>query len=284
MRVEAFGVIADDEEMTAVFGAKELCLGPQSVRVLAHLMNNRDVCVTADELLAALWDKAPRSGSQTARSRVMHIRRALESNGCYLLHTVRGEGYVFSGDVESVRQRYADKREQRKRQRRREWMREKRRGRKLCQQVREEDALVDADDIVAHGAHFQDGATLIEYPGPFYALGANEVAELDGERVWAGFESGGVDCQHQLSAVREYPIKLGEAAWLADGELPFDVLGLPLRCRALAALHWATDSMLADGAVVLYRRVGRDVIGAKVYFEEDAEYRFVRVTVEREGL
>ncbi len=73
-------------------GGQPLKLTPKSLRLLEHLMRDPGRMVTRAELEAALWPDDPRR-SDTLRSQIHILRRALAQAGFHGLETVHGVGY-----------------------------------------------------------------------------------------------------------------------------------------------------------------------------------------------
>lgn len=73
---------------------------PQVVRLLAHLLENRDRLVSKDELIDAVWNGRIVSDA-TLNSRINSARRAVEDDGKtqWAIRTYSKQGYQFIADV-----------------------------------------------------------------------------------------------------------------------------------------------------------------------------------------
>ncbi|MGA7671610.1 MAG: response regulator transcription factor [Nitrolancea sp.] len=86
-----------------VANGPEIQLSPIETRILEILMRNREVVLSPETLLRAVWDSDHEAGTNRVQVYMMRLRRKIEPDpdNPVFIHTIRGLGYVFRISSES---------------------------------------------------------------------------------------------------------------------------------------------------------------------------------------
>jgi len=94
--VRAGALRVDERRMIATYASREIELSTAELRLLAFMARNRDLVLSKQELLDALWegDRDP----HVVEAHISNIRRKLRGAGCEeeLIRTVHGAGYKLA--------------------------------------------------------------------------------------------------------------------------------------------------------------------------------------------
>lgn len=109
LRFEAFTI--DAGRGVLLRGASELRLRRQTFEVLQYLAERAGQTVSSHELVNALWTSAPADANASTGQCIKEIRRALGTDGRWIIKTVTGCGYEFKAVV-TIEQRLPSEEEQ----------------------------------------------------------------------------------------------------------------------------------------------------------------------------
>jgi two-component system response regulator MprA len=94
----AGSLVLDPDTRLGRIGERELELTTREFELLTHLMHNRGVVISREQLLEDVWHYPTLVETNTIEVFVSNLRRKLEANGEErVLKTVRGAGYVIRG-------------------------------------------------------------------------------------------------------------------------------------------------------------------------------------------
>lgn len=83
-------------------GADPVNLTSIEFEILHYLMKSAGRIVSRDEITTVLYQREATPYERSLDVHISHLRKKLESSGRPFIHTVRGEGYLLAGTVESV--------------------------------------------------------------------------------------------------------------------------------------------------------------------------------------
>ncbi|MCD4811883.1 response regulator transcription factor [bacterium] len=75
-------------------GEKEISLSNKEMGILEYLLRNREVIVSAEELLEHVWDSNVDMFSDTVKTHIKTLRKKVDPKKKYI-KTVRGKGYII---------------------------------------------------------------------------------------------------------------------------------------------------------------------------------------------
>jgi len=93
-RVEFGRLVIDYKARTACIGSRELPLTLKEFELLAYLVYHRNLVLTRNQLLSAVWEMDYKGDIRTVDSHIKCIRQKLDEYARCLV-TVRGVGYQF---------------------------------------------------------------------------------------------------------------------------------------------------------------------------------------------
>jgi two-component system, OmpR family, copper resistance phosphate regulon response regulator CusR len=89
-------VRVDLGELGADRGGKPLDLSAKELALLIFFLRNPGRLLTRPEIYERVWKEPYDPASNTLGVHIMELRRKLEAHGGRLIHTVRGQGFVFA--------------------------------------------------------------------------------------------------------------------------------------------------------------------------------------------
>jgi DNA-binding response OmpR family regulator len=91
------GLTLDPGSLRASRDGRDLGLTPREFRILHFLARHRDVVVSREQLLAAVWGSRSKAGERTVDVTIARLRRKLgDGRGRSVIATIHGEGYRFA--------------------------------------------------------------------------------------------------------------------------------------------------------------------------------------------
>lgn len=98
-RIRKGDVILDRSQLRCWRGERELQLAPREFALLEYLMDNAGVVLHRDQINSRVWHDEISEGSNAVDVYVGYLRRKLEADDePRVIHTVRGQGFVFQPD------------------------------------------------------------------------------------------------------------------------------------------------------------------------------------------
>lgn len=94
------GVTLDLATQRAERAGRRLDLTAREYALLALFLRHPGEVLSRTRIYEQVWDERYDGVSNTLEVHVMELRKKLEAHGPRLIHTVRGRGYVFGGEIE----------------------------------------------------------------------------------------------------------------------------------------------------------------------------------------
>ena len=105
--ISLFGdYVLDPDRRELSRGSEAIAIGPQVFDLLVYLVQNRDACVSKDDLFDAVWDGRIVS-EFTLTSHINAVRKAIGDSGeeQRLIRTIARKGFRFVGEVKEADRR-----------------------------------------------------------------------------------------------------------------------------------------------------------------------------------
>lgn len=95
-KVEVNGIEIDPDAHVVLIDGEEIALTPREFELLLYLAQNKNVALSRQQILAAVWNFDYYGDARTVDTHVKNLRMKLASRGD-VLKTVRGRGYKLEG-------------------------------------------------------------------------------------------------------------------------------------------------------------------------------------------
>lgn len=86
-------LLIDFDRHEVRMGDVEVDLSPTEFRLLAHLMENKNLVLSKEQLLESVWGIDFESETTVVETYISYLRRKLGTRGSELIHTIRGVGF-----------------------------------------------------------------------------------------------------------------------------------------------------------------------------------------------